>query len=87
MRSSGSWKGIGVGHRRLRRLAPGPGDIAAFAAEHARNAGPTLYHLRFGTGSGRLALGERGAVTRTVTEMRSNPDRWLTEGSVVRLVR
>ena len=68
-------------------FAPGPGDIAAFAAEHARNAGPTLYHLRFGTGSGRLALSERGAVTRTVTEMRSNPDRWLTEGSVVRLVR
>ncbi len=66
---------------------PGPGDIAAFAAEHARNAGPTLYHLRFGTGSSLPSAGEADTVTRTVTEMRSTPDRWLTEGSVVRLVR
>ena len=86
-RSSESWSDIAAVRWRQECRAPGPGDIAAFAAEHARNAGPTLYHLRFGTGSSLPSAGEADTVTRTVTEMRSTPDRWLTEGSVVRLVR
>jgi hypothetical protein len=67
----------------------GPRDVVAFAAEHARNAGATLYRLRFGPGSRRPPLGETETetVTRTVADMRANPDRWLTEGPVVRLVR
>jgi hypothetical protein len=76
--------------RRAASVVPstvGPGDVAAFAAEHARNAGPTLYHLRFGPGSGRALSGAAETITRTVAEMRSTPDRWLIEGSVVRLVR
>jgi hypothetical protein len=66
---------------------PGPRDVVAFAAEHARNAGPTLYSLRFGPGSAHTPLGETEVVTRTVTEMRSNPEGWLPEGPVIRLVR
>jgi hypothetical protein len=79
--------------RHRRRAAPaaisdlGPRDVVAFAAEHARNAGPTLYNLRFGPGAKRPPLGETENVTRTVTEMRSNPDGWLPEGPVVLLVR
>jgi hypothetical protein len=65
----------------------GPPDLVAFAAEHARNAGPTLYRLRFGPASPAPPLGATEAVTRTVADLRSNPDRWLPEGSVVRLVR
>jgi hypothetical protein len=66
---------------------PGSRELVAFAAEHARNAGPTLYSLRFGPGSRRPPLGEAATVTRTIAEMRANPDGWLPEGSVVRLVR
>jgi hypothetical protein len=80
-------------HRRRAATAAisdlGPLDVVAFAAEHARNAGPTLYSLRFGPGSRSPPLGEAETVTvtRTVADMRSNPDRWLPEGPVVRLVR
>jgi hypothetical protein len=67
--------------------AAGPGDLVAFAAEHARNAGPTLYHLRFGPGSGSSLSGAVETITRSVTEMRSMSEGWLTEGPVIRLVR
>ena len=86
-RSSGSWSDIVAGRRRRRSPISDRGDVVAFAAEHARNAGPTLYNLRFGPGAKRPPLGETENVTRTVTEMRSNPDGWLPEGPVVRLVR
>jgi hypothetical protein len=69
------------------RFAVGPEDLVAFAAEHARNAGPTLYSLRFGPGSSRATIRGAEPVTRTVAEMRSGLDRWLPEGSLVRLVR
>jgi len=78
-------------HRRRAALAGtsdvGPRDLVAFAAEHARNAGPTLYRLRFGPALPTPPLGAAETVTRTVADLRSNPDRWLPEGSVVRLVR
>jgi hypothetical protein len=65
----------------------GPRDVVAFAAEHARNAGPTLYHLRFGPAAKHSPLREAEVVTRTVAEMRSNADGWLPEGPVIRLAR
>jgi hypothetical protein len=79
--------------RHRRRAAPppltdlGPRDVVDFAAEHARNAGPTLYHLRFAPAAKHSRLGEAEVVTRSVTEMRSSPDAWLPEGPVIRLVR
>ncbi len=78
-------------HRRRAASPPlsdvGPRDVVAFAAEHARNAGPTLYRLRFGPASPHPPPGGADLVIRTVTEMRSDPDGWLPEGQVVRLVR
>jgi hypothetical protein len=59
--------------------------LAEFVAEHARNAGPTLYHLVFQPG-GRDG-GNGHPLTRTVTEVRADPDGWLQEGHAVLVVR
>ena len=59
--------------------------LAGFVAEHARNAGSTLYHLVFQPG-GRDA-GEEHRLTRTVAEVRADPDGWLQEGHAVVVVR
>lgn len=61
------------------------GALAGFVAEHARNAGPTLYHLVFQPG-GREG-GDRQPLTRTVAEVRADPDGWLQEGHLVLVVR
>jgi hypothetical protein len=76
-------------HRRDAALAEPPGGwrvaLAEFVAEHARNAGPTLYHLAFQPG-GRNA-GDARALTRTVAQVRADPDGWLEEGPPVLVVR
>lgn len=59
--------------------------LADFVAEHARNAGPTLYHLGFLPG-GRDEM-EVPPLTRTVAEARADPDGWLKEGRPVLVVR
>ncbi len=59
--------------------------LSEFVAEHARNAGPTLYHFDFQPG-GRGA-GDARALTRTVAEVRADPDGWLEEGRPVLVVR
>ncbi|CAN5723180.1 hypothetical protein BH24GEM1_BH24GEM1_07930 [soil metagenome] len=59
--------------------------LAGFVVEHARNAGPTLYHLVFQPGWREAA--DPRAVTRTVTEVRADPEGWLTEGQPVLVVR
>lgn len=61
--------------------------LAAFVAEHARNAGPTLYHLRFGPAEAAPLAKEASAVTRTVAEVRARPDGWLEEDRPVMVVR
>jgi hypothetical protein len=61
------------------------GALTEFVAEHARNAGPTLYHLAFQP-NGRDA-GNAQAVTRTVAEVRADPGGWLEEGPPVLVVR
>jgi hypothetical protein len=59
--------------------------LAGFVAEHARNAGPTLYHLVFlpvGRGEER-----EDAAGRTVAEVRADPEGWLVEGAPLVVVR
>jgi hypothetical protein len=64
-----------------------PRALAAFVAEHARNAGPTLYLLRFGTGAaGDVGLGRVADVPVRRTrpaEVVSRPDEWLAEDVAV----
>jgi hypothetical protein len=82
---------IGELERHRRHAAPSapPGGwgaaLAAFVAEHARNAGTTLYHLTFQPG----APPARGTppLTRTVAQVRAGPGAWLPEGAPVLVVR
>jgi hypothetical protein len=60
--------------------------LAAFVAEHARNAGPTLYRLTFGPGPD-PAVGERDIVRRTASEVRARPQHWLEEGRSTLVLR
>jgi hypothetical protein len=75
------------------RRDPAPGEprsgwrvaLAEFVAEHARNAGPTLYHLVFQPAE--RTAPESQVSTRTVSEVRADPERWLEEGRPVVVVR
>jgi hypothetical protein len=60
--------------------------LAGFVAEHARNAGPTLYTLGFGDGPVPAPSGAR-PVTRTVARVREQPAGWLEEDRPVLVVR
>jgi hypothetical protein len=69
-------------HRRatgLRSPAGGwPRALSGFIAEHARNAGPTLYHLQF---SPEPVIAPPGEVRRlALAEVTAHPEGWLTEG-------
>lgn len=70
-------------HRRALARRPQPAGhwpraIAAFVAEHARNAGPTLYYLHFShDGLLQAAPGEQAAL-RTA-QVRAAPGTWLAE--------
>lgn len=71
-------------HRRgagLRTPAGGwPQALARFVAEHARNAGPTLYHLHFSpTEAPLISLGSVRNVT--VKQVLAEPEAWLREES------
>jgi hypothetical protein len=75
-------------HRRDAAPAEPPGGWRAalieFVAEHARNAGPTLYHLAFRPGES--DAGEPRVLTRTVAQVRNDPGGWLEEGRPVLVV-
>ncbi len=77
------------GHRRDAAPAEPPAGwpvaLVQLVAEHARNAGPTLYHLVFQPGAG--DPGDAQALTRTVAEVRADPGGWLAEGRPVLVVR
>ncbi len=60
--------------------------LAAFVAEHARNAGPTIYHLVF-LPRGRDEPGEAELARRTVAEVLADPEGWLDEGRPLLIVR
>ena len=74
-------------HRRgpARRQEPPEGwaaALAAFAAEHARNAGPTLYLLQFGSGNIEPIVPGVPPEVRTVSDVRQSKT-WLPEGRPV----
>jgi hypothetical protein len=65
-----------------------PRALAAFVAEHARNAGPTLYELRFGPAAEASRppdLTRAGEVP--LARVREVPEGWLEEGRPVTVVR
>jgi hypothetical protein len=79
--------------RRLERHRRRPAQLSAepmaalssFVAEHARNAGPTLYSLRFGEAAPEAAAAS--PVRRTVADIRKGAGGWLEEGRPVLVVR
>jgi hypothetical protein len=78
-------------HRR-RPGTPAPADgwrraLSEFVAEHARNAGPTLFHLGFDPATTAPPGEVRQPLTRTVAEIRARPLDWLEEGSPLLVVR
>jgi hypothetical protein len=74
-------------HRRPRPRQPKIGWQAAlvgFVAEHARNAGPTLYHLTFQPEpTGGPSPDDRPPITRSVTYVRGKPKGWIENGEAV----
>ncbi len=76
-------------HRRGAHVPAPPGGwpraLAAFVAEHARNAGETLYLLTFGAGSRALASAEAIVPVRRVRarEVLALPEGWLAEETAV----
>jgi hypothetical protein len=75
-------------HRRSTESRPRPADywpaaVTAFVAEHARNAGPTLYLLHF-SHDGSIAISPAAPIARmTADEVRHHPGEWLAEDSAV----
>lgn len=59
-----------------------PRALAAFVAEHARNAGTSLYYLHFSAQG--ESLSQVGSPRRTtVTQVAATPDSWLVEGTPI----
>lgn len=69
----------GAPARRPPPLAERQLALAAFVAEHARNAGPSLYYLRFGPGPAALPAADAPVTTFSAAEVRRRPDDWLAE--------
>jgi hypothetical protein len=55
-----------------------PRVLAAFVAEHARNAGTSLYYLHFSAEDGSISQMDTPRRT-TVAQVAAAPDRWLAE--------
>jgi hypothetical protein len=76
-------------HRRgplPRPMAPTgwPEALVAFVAEHARNAGATLYLLEFTAHPQRTTSAvKHDPVIRSLEEVRSHPEGWLIEGTPI----
>jgi hypothetical protein len=74
-------------HRRGAQVPAPPGGwpraLAAFVAEHARNAGDTLYLLRFTLPEESPAVVRTAARRMTAAEVVAQPDDWLTEHAPV----
>jgi hypothetical protein len=77
-------------HRRTAEVLEPEGGwraaLAAFVAEHARNAGPTLYRLTFQPGTEDRAH-DGSPLRRTVSEIRAQSEHWLEEGRSTLVVR
>jgi hypothetical protein len=79
-------------HRRGAGVPAPPGGwpraLAAFVAEHARNAGPTLYLLRFVTDAAAEApLPNEPPRPMLVADVVARPDAWLKEGVALLVAR
>jgi hypothetical protein len=62
--------------------------LAGFVAEHARNAGPTLYYLRFAVEGGEDRIGSLGEVeTISAGAVRAAADGWLVENRLTEVTR
>jgi hypothetical protein len=63
--------------------------LAAFVAEHARTAGPTVYWLRFSLRGPLESPPDPppSAATIQVADVLRDPDGWLAEGDPIRVVR
>lgn len=76
-------------HRRTGSVHRAPGEwaplVTAFAAEHARNAGPTLYYREVSAGG--LGTIAAAPVTRLLDEVLAEPASWLAEGRPVIVAR
>ncbi|HKV75990.1 MAG TPA: hypothetical protein VJN95_15835 [Gemmatimonadales bacterium] len=77
-------------HRRAAGEVPQPAGywarmLAEFVAEHARNAGPSIYLLHFSPTARLAALPHSEPITLTAGEVRSNPSGWLPEGQMVEI--
>jgi hypothetical protein len=57
-----------------------PKAFAGFVVEHARNAGPTLYVLQFGSPDSPVLNGRGPDSTVKVIDVRQDPRGWLVEG-------
>ncbi len=57
-----------------------PGRLAGFVVEHARNAGPTLYFLHFGSPDALVINREEPGATLGVSDVRVDHRGWLEEG-------
>jgi hypothetical protein len=72
--------------RRPRAAGYWPASFAAFVAEHARNAGPTLYYLQFGhEGLQRVEEGQPRPIS--TADVRAFPGVWLPEDAPIMVVR
>jgi hypothetical protein len=95
------YKALGLARDRIvrelerhRRTAPGIPEpeegwraaLAAFVAEHARNAGPTVFRLTFHPGHDDPAS-DHDPVRCTVSEIRARPEQWLEEGRSILVLR
>ena len=93
------WTRLGLGrdriiaalqtHRRAETLRPAPlahwtRALAGFVAEHARNAGPTVYYLHFGPAPLGGLPEPRSLTAAQVTQA---PGTWLPEGVPVEVTR
>ena len=78
-------------HRRHRSAPPREGwprALADFVAEHARNAGPTLYELRFGPAASATDPPDlTRAASLSLDRVRNDPEGWLEEGRPVTVSR
>jgi hypothetical protein len=78
-------------HRRQRPPPPKEGwprALAGFVAEHARNAGPTVYELRFGRAADATSPPDLTRATAlSLDRVRSDPERWLEEGRPITVSR
>lgn len=72
---------------RARPLEEWQRALAEFVAEHARNAGPSLYHRRF-TPGGRKRASDPGDPARVpVSRVRAAPGEWLADDRLTLVVR